>query len=141
MSADLLRALARGVGMAILSLGMSVGGGQYGAWDLVFSPLWMLVCLTGFEYWWRRRRARAAAAAGLPQAPPGPAPGVRRVVLGSVLVVVLGSAVMCGLLAWWGRLQREAYVIMPVAMLLMLGVAWGFEVLARRRDAAAAASR
>ena len=137
MSADLLRALARGVGIAVLWVGLAVGGGQYGPGDLVFSPLWMFVCFTGFEYWWRRRRARRAPAAGVPRAAAGPAPRVGRV----VLVVVVGSGTMCGLLAWWGRLGPEAYVIMPVTMLLMVGAAWGFEVLARRREEAAAASR
>lgn len=137
MSADLWRALARGVAIAVLYVGMAVGGGQYGPGDLVFSPLWMLACFTGLEYWWRRRRARAAPAAVSPHAVAGPELSVGRVVV-VLVVVVAGSGIMCGLLAWWGRLRPEAYVIMPVTMLLMVGVAWGFEVMARRREAAAA---
>ena len=137
MSADVLRSLARGIGVAVLLAGLALGGGQYGAEDLLFFPLWMLFAVAGLEYWSLRRRARAAAAAGLPPPTPAASPSVRRV----VLALVLASAVLFGLLAWRGQLRPEAYFVIPAAVLLALAAARELEVLARRRDAAEAASR
>lgn len=138
MSADLLRALARGTAMGLMMAGLAVGGGQYGGKDLLFFPLSMFAWMTGFEYWWRRRR-RARGGVAVAAAASVPAEGPRLGVV--VLTVVFGAALMCGVLAWRGQLRPEAYAIVLVTMVLAAWAAWGFERVARRRDAASAASR
>lgn len=137
MNADTWRALARGTAMGLMMAGLAVAGGQYSAQDLLFSPLFMFGWMTGLEYWWRRRRRTrgpvpTASTAATTRGTPTRA--------SMAVAVVFGAALMFGLLAWRGQLRPQAYVIVPVTMLLTLGAALAFERGARRRDAVEAVS-
>ena len=135
MSVDMVRALARGTAIAVIMAGLAVAGGQYGGWDVLYLPLWVFASMTGVEYWWRRRaRARVALAAPVARTPSPVSVGK----LG--LVVLFGCGLMCGVLAWRGQLRPESFVIVAVSVLLAVGAAWGLEVVARRREAAAGTS-
>lgn len=128
MTPTFVRALALGLGCALLNAGYSVAAGQNGPIATLFEAAFTCAAMTWLTLRSLRRAPSTAAAAPASAASARPRYGL--MVGGAVLYCV----VSWGLMAWRGTLRAEAYWILPFATAIAFVVIAGLTRLGVRME-------